>query len=229
MRPMRSPRLAASLASASLVAALSTSALAGEATAPDSESSEDGDARPTADGSSDRASAHRPSPKRAATAQLPTEPPEEVWYGYQILLVDGALVGLVFPTSGFTSLGVFLGGPVVHLANGHPWRAVGSYLLRTGMFGAGALIGVAVGNAAEKRAHAGCVKTNTEDCHSEWPGLMEALIGGFAGLIGASVIDATVLAWEDAPAATPASTGVRVAPSLAMVEGGGTLGIAGVF
>lgn len=226
---MHSPRLGASLVSAVLLTALSTSALAVEAAAPESEASEDGDARPTTDGSTDRASAHRGEPMRAPTEPVLPEPPVKVWYGYQILLVDGALVGLVFPTDGFTAVCLPFGGPIVHLANGHSGRALGSLALRGGMLYLGSTVGLGVGNAAAKRANAGCVKSEHEECHSDLQGIKEALIGGFLGLAGASVIDATVLAWEDAPAATPTSTGLRVAPTFAMVEGGGTLGIVGVF
>ncbi len=228
---MHSPRLAASLASAVFVTALSATALAGELPAPDFE---DWDASPASVGTVDRAPTHLAKPKRAPKAQLPAESREEIWYGEQILAVDFGSIFLALPTFGVSLAGLVVGGPIVHWAHGNPGRAVGSLALRGGMGGLGAMLAFAVSEGARRREDEECARKgySGESCYGDFGdlrGVGAAAIGFAVGLIGASVIDATVLAWEDAPAATPTSTGLRVAPTFAMVEGGGTLGIVGVF
>lgn len=223
---MSIPRLTVALASASFVTALSTCALAGP-------SSDFGDrpSSPKVDQAADEVPAHRTNPRLASSAPVLPEPPGKVWHGYQILLADTALVALAYGTTGQMLYGLGASGPLIHLANGHPWRALGSLALRVGMAGGGMFIGLAVG-----RAEAG---TDDEACRQPGNGLCSfdqaivtiayVLVGSAVGIAGASLIDAGALAWEDAPAARPAPTGLRVAPSFARVEGGGTLGIAGVF
>ncbi len=164
-------------------------------------------------------------------AQRPTKTETEGWYGYQILLVDVGSLALAYSTSGVSLLGTGLSGPMIHWAHGHPRRALRSMLMRVGMAGAGTLIGTVVINVLLERGEAECIRRGDDECGDgrEFASLLWGLAGFGVGIIGASVLDSAVLAWDDPPSPKPAPTGLRVAPSFAVVEGGGTLGVVGMF
>ncbi|MBI5531383.1 MAG: hypothetical protein HY898_01620 [Deltaproteobacteria bacterium] len=155
------------------------------------------------------------------------------WYGYQILgaSVPGHVaMGLSLSDNWHDSaaLGISLwgvGGPIVHLLNRHPVRALGSFLLRGVFLGAGFYAGLSSGCTAES----GCWSSSAFE----------------AVLVGGSVFDALVLGWESvedrapsAPRATPPQPsgpgrpmhrGLALQPLLAVQPNRAFFGLAGQF
>jgi hypothetical protein len=125
----------------------------------------------------------------SSSTQAPP-PAQSQWYGWQILGIDAATVfaagaapNAVAPVAPYILLG---SGPAVHLAHGHPGRALGSALLRAGLPAAGLFIGAASAN---------CSQSNIDD--DDLCGLGEAIVGGLVGVASAEIIDAGFLAWDD--------------------------------
>lgn len=113
------------------------------------------------------------------------------WYGWQTLIADAATVTLVPAVAsqldkdgGAIALGMvssyLLASPIIHLAHGRPGIAAASLGLRTGMPMTGALLGAALSG----------------DCRGSFCGLEGAAIGFVLGVLGASALDAAVLARE---------------------------------
>lgn len=130
-------------------------------------------------------------------------------YGSQILVVDAVAaavavggVGLyaagshgLGTTLGFLGVvGLQLGAPIVHFRHGKVGTGFGSLGMRLafelvgGAIGAG--LGSAIGNKSSSCGDVPCIDSGA------WAG---ALVGASVGLIGAIVVDATVLAHEDPP------------------------------
>lgn len=115
------------------------------------------------------------------------------WYGWQLLLADGAALGLALApfednargaALGVGMTGLFANGAIVHMGNGHPGAASRS-LLRLPVFLLGRLVGWAAGNLF-------CQDTGCKDPIEDW--------SGYAGL-GVMVIYDHVAAWRPRPSA----------------------------
>lgn len=98
-------------------------------------------------------SATAPPSNWASRHQTPRS--QEVWYGYQTLLVDGLFAGVLLIGVGTQTdemvttggLGYVFGGPVVHWAHGEVGRGFGSFGFRLGLPLAGAILGSLVPSA----------------------------------------------------------------------------------
>ncbi|MBI5533761.1 MAG: hypothetical protein HY898_13660 [Deltaproteobacteria bacterium] len=140
------------------------------------------------------------------------------WYGWQILLADGAGIALFYASLQASShsdtraieltagLGIYgLGGPIIHVVHGNPGRAT----LSLGMRGIPILAGFAASDAG--------------DIGSALGGAMLALATG----LGAVAIDSAALAYEDKPekpAPRPGAVRWTVAPTFGRNSGGLSLG-----
>lgn len=109
----------------------------------------------------------------------PPEPElESRWYGWQILIVDGASIVTMPILVGVG--GYFLGGPIVHAAHGHWGTSAASLGVRV----AGPIIGIAAMGGF--------------DCKGDFCGL-GALVGAVAGAGGAIALDVALFAHEKVP------------------------------
>jgi hypothetical protein len=184
------------------------------------------------------ASDGRPAPDRAGSDNAPEVEPAVHWYGWQTLLVDAAgpaalltaraAVGPSFPSTvgpAFWVAGAStyaLGAPVVHAAHGQWGRAAGSLGLRLGLPLGAALVGYGIAQATFQGGDGG-------DDHGGARATVLNLFtlgGGLAGAITASFVDAYALAYEPE---TRASDKPVVAPTVSLVRGGGSVGLAGQF
>jgi len=94
-----------------------------------------------------------PTPLRVRPA---TSAPTEVSYRGQLLLVDLLGAGIIALGAGLESTEAavagasvgMLGGPIVHAVHRRPLTALGSFGLRAGVVGLGALAGYATGESA---------------------------------------------------------------------------------
>lgn len=172
---------------------------------------------------------------------MPGYADRDTWYGWQTIASDLVAVGLTTgsalsdartaPALGLGGLGVYaLGAPIVHTAHGHVARGGVDLGLRlgapiAGLF-AGFVTGLVIAFIAPPR------RCGSDQCFWAYP-LGGALIGGGAGVLTASAVDAAFFAWDGAPARAPAAArapALRLAPTWAALPGGGaTGGIAGTF
>ena len=135
-------------------------------------------------------------------ALLAAAPAEEThWYGWQTLATDAGSIAFAAATAAHgaadtpsTVLGItsaafyFAGGPLVHLAHGRGKEALSDFLLRAGIpLGAGLLGAAIVGGSSSRSA--------SDDCGS-CSAMVGFLLGAGLGGIGASALDAAVLARE---------------------------------
>src|SRR3954470_17526274 len=117
-------------------------------------------------------------------------------------------------TGGLYTVGL-LGGafvtPIIHGMRGHGGRALGSYLLRSGLMGIGGMIGVAsAGRCAD----------------TEWFCGLDRMVPGMAGgLVAASVLDAVFLTDET----VERPSGPQWTPIVAPRAGGATVGLVAAF
>ncbi len=151
-----------------------------------------------------------------ARAQQKADRPsrESEWYGGQTLAIDGGALALLLlsqkndaaPTMALAAY-VF-GGPIVHLAHARPGAALGSLGLR---------VLTPITFAA--------VAASTTDCHADedFCGYAEVILGGLAGAVAASAIDAAVLARR------PAEPAPRLAPAVAVSKDQRALLLTGTF
>ncbi|MGH7283824.1 MAG: hypothetical protein ACRELY_20045 [Polyangiaceae bacterium] len=180
----------------------------------------------------------------ASDAESPPEPTvvtEHRWYGWQNLSSDGVALTL-FVVAGETSpyggrtlfwmnppwaiagASVFaLGGPIVHLAHGHPLRAIGSLVMRAAMSSALALPIVVGGERTRTSGVDGGENANVYDGF--------AAIFAIFGAAGAVAIDATIMSREEKRVVVEpqASRSFSVVPDVAVRPGAGTLGLRGTF
>ncbi len=152
--------------------------------------------------------------------------PERHWYGWQLLIVDGASLGVTAGTevrnpgwvgtaSAVTGLaGLFLGGPIVHLTHRHTGKALGSLALRLvpGVVGYGALL-AACGSFPV------CGSLDSASGDSRWFAL--AFVSGIV-LTAAPFIDDLAIAWEDVPKRPRTASSWQ--PLLAVRPGGAEVG-----
>jgi hypothetical protein len=168
----------------------------------------------------------------------PTNREERVrrWYGWQILLSDGAAIASFVASSngpGWTYFGLSLyagGGPIIHAAHGSGEKVAGSLGLRLGIPLGGALLGAGIG-AATGSGNPNCAFF----CPS--PSLIGAAVGVLVGMIVAPIIDISVLAFDDTPAQPHASAAplrLQLAPVAALPRDSAghvapTMGLVGSF
>ena len=185
-----------------------------------------------------------PSEARADESAItaPTCPPAaevapRTWYGWQTLSADGASTvvlstGIALGSSSsdggmdaaraflIGGLGIFaLGAPVVNLANGEPWRAAGSLGLRAGLPTVGFFVGLASAPSCPVThdSFGPCLK-----------GLDSAAIGALVGMIGASIADASLLAYKTEPKREPKTAAtLGLAPQIDPTRGTYALSLVG--
>jgi hypothetical protein len=184
-----------------------------------------------------------PSSTPAAAAPQATVAPSThtVWYGWQVLLADASVVGLTAAgansstpgASGllwFALVGYLADGPVIHAAHSQYVAAGLSGGMRLVFPVVGALIGGSATScsAAQADGWGGC----------DFVKLGGAAVGLLGGMLTASIVDVTALAWErpGAPdgAARGNEAGPWVLPSVATTTDSEhrrvvSVGVAGVF
>ena len=197
------------------------------------------------------------APQPVVVYDTPPKPPEgpehEIWYGEQTLLLDGAstamFIGAGLTANSRTNLPgmLALGGtlnflfapPIVHFAHGRIGPGFGSFALRVALPLEVAFDGMLIGAALTSN-------NNGEDIPAG--PIYGGLIGLGVGAVGASIIDAALLARyttrevdpeaydpstdaaSDAPKKTSrAKPSIEWAPTASPVTGGATFGVGGVF
>jgi hypothetical protein len=128
------------------------------------------------------------SPARAGTL-------DGEWYGSQVIATDaiswavllGGIKAEVWPVAALGASGLFLGGPVVHVAHGNYGRAGISFGTRVAVPFLGAVIGAAVHEEEDDRVFIPA----------------SVIIGAVLGSIAASAVDIAILAREDDPRTAP--------------------------
>ncbi len=165
---------------------------------------------------------------------------EREWYGWQILLVDGAsFVGLLAAegqrATGVADLTVatyFLGGSVVHWAHGSATKGFGSLGLRVGIPLGGAVLGAVIGTAAYGSSNVVC---GFPLCS---PAVAFGAVGLLLGVVAAPIVDVAVLAYDEQPPARSdahsASSRLQLTPVAALPRDAAghnapTFGLAGSF
>lgn len=149
----------------------------------------------------------------ARAAEAPADPSPS-WYGYQALFADGAAIAGGIATNGVLFVPAYLlGAPAVHAIHRRPLRAFVDLGLRLGLPLAGA---AAVGGSEylATREKGGQLLTF-------------GVLGAASGAIAAMTIDATVLAWEDAPARKESA--LSIAPSVRFFGKEKTFGLVGMW
>lgn len=159
---------------------------------------------------------------------------ESRWYGWQIILVDAATVGISLAAKdGRVAAAGYLGGaPLVHLAHLEPGHAGISLAVRAVAPLAGAALGYGLLSGVD------CNGTRFSGCDA-W--IAATAIGAISGFVAASVVDVALLSREDVPIAdedrTPDARArrdrearrVRILPSVAPASGGAMAGFTGTF
>ena len=165
----------------------------------------------------------------------PPAPPEtrtvDVRYGWQTLAFDGAALamGLVETTSsslhflGPVAVATYVaGGPGVHLHHGHIDRAAGSLGLRVGMPVVGAFIGIGIADANRR----------DDAIEAAVSAMAAGAIGMTVGIVGASLLDAFVLAREskvEVIEPRPAGTVDSWSPAIGLGPHHASIGIQGTL
>jgi hypothetical protein len=150
-------------------------------------------------------------PAAPPTVEASAEPATR-WYGWQILAIDAAALGVAAASDGegaelaLTSL--VLSGPLVHAFHGHGGRALGSLGLRLGAPIAGAYAMAAM-----------CEAGGGGD--DDWGCLGEIVLGFGVGAAVAEVYDVYRARDEVGPP--------RFTPSVRVADGGASVGIGGSF
>jgi hypothetical protein len=227
MRPTASVVLAAGAATALTLASPRASADSNDVAQPPADAKPAGNQTLSSGGVAD-GDARADDPTSMTTAPPRRPSTEERWYGGQTLAMDGAALALVLAgiglhSSGLSGLGglVYLGGgPIVHWAHGHVGTGFGDLGIRAGLPFAGLFVGALSG---------GVIFRND--------GVFGPVLGGVAGflggMVGASVIDAAALSYEDVPVKHSSSRLLVPTFGIDREERGGgtrtTFGLAGSF
>jgi hypothetical protein len=166
------------------------------------------------------------------TPDAPASPVKEHWYGWQTLSTDSVAAMLAsgaIATGGDAefwglSIGTFaLGAPIIHVAHGRPWVALGDFVLRLGVPFVGIYLGAQIDSHQPWKCDANlyCQMRDTA-----------MITGGLIGGVAVSALDAAVFSYE-APAPEKhrvlASSGPRIAPSVALTPRGGRVALVGSF
>jgi hypothetical protein len=223
-------RLALALA---MIVAASPVARADETGESDESSSDDRPGEPDESSSDDR-----PGARDESSSDDRPAAPRTTWYGWETLLSDasvqvlGTAAGLAadagygsgtrqsYVTGAQVLIGAAvvvygLGGPVVHLANGHAGKAAGSLGLRLALPVVGALAGLLLARATCQSGGEGDVPCDA----------IAGVFGFFGGIAAAVAIDAAVLARGPAEPATRS----RLQAAFVPAGGGGTFVLGGRF
>jgi hypothetical protein len=150
----------------------------------------------------------------ALAQPAPVAPPttETRWYGWKILLADGAALGAAYAVhQPALALGWLGTGAMVHAAYGHYGRSVASLVLRAALPVLGATLAA----------------SGTRDCGGDLCGFGEAIGGGLAGAAVAEGID-LVLGIDEREVAPPRPSH-SWAPVTSVGHAGATVGVAARF
>jgi hypothetical protein len=153
----------------------------------------------------------------------PAPKPQRRWYGGEVIATDASSVGLALmgfqldaPELLLPALGGYLfGGPIVHLAEGHPLKSLGSFGLR--------LSPVAVMLTAAALWPA---PTESHELAGYGRGLGILTIG-VVSILPVMIIDSAAIAWEDVPPAPRAS--FTAVPSVMVTKSSIAASLAGSF
>jgi hypothetical protein len=175
----------------------------------------------------------------APQVRAPSAQPPRRWYGWQLLINDAASLSLlvgglsmskgalyqpdtpvmanVMATIGIA--GYWTGAPVLHLVHGRPKAAAGSLALRF----ASPIVGGALGYGL-----ASCSKAAQSE---EWIpcGLAELVLGFSAGVLTATILDASLLAWSPLEPAPRPAPRIGFAPVISNDGKRGELRVFGTF
>jgi hypothetical protein len=192
-------------------------------------------------------------PAQAATSPMPIcapapsavdAPMVDAWYGWQTLTFDGAALAMgltlvaanpadgstVADTLGYGAGATFLlGAPAVHLAHEHPWKALASIGLRAGLPVATALVGGFFASSSGRNGSGQSVDGAIQQFGNVWTGVV---LGSLVGAVGASALDATLIAHERVPAAPPRATVGAIttwAPTVSLLPQGAAVGVRGTL
>jgi len=199
-------------------------------------SSELSPAPPPADVKVDWVAPVPPPPPAEPTPPDHREEPERRWYGWQVMLTDGAALASLAGSGqssgwGYLALALYLGGgPVVHFA--HENVAIGFASLGVRVVGplGGALMGALVGALVQGN-----------NCNGDYfcvpPAVVGLGVGVVVGTLAASIVDIAALSYQKAPVETRAhavSLGLRLAPVAGLPRDSSghavpTFGVAGAF
>ncbi len=149
-----------------------------------------------------------PAPSvRNDTASAPVDPvpfaspPSRTWYGWQTLLADAGATILLYttakPLGGYALVPYFTFAPAVHFANGRVEVGLGSAGLRFGATGRGGARRVRRRQGERELLQEQQPDPETDDDEDMFCDVTPALVGAFVGMIGAMVLDSTLLAWKD--------------------------------
>lgn len=146
------------------------------------------------------------------------------WYGWQILVGQAALTGIVFagvatkaaPVAWVSLMSTPFVGTVVHNLHRDPVKGFISLGMNLAGGAAGALIAGAVGHCRRNVIPANCLEG-------------VAFAGGFIGVQGAALIDALTLAWDKPKAPAWTAQKFQITPTFGAVPGGSMAGIAASF
>jgi hypothetical protein len=150
----------------------------------------------------------------ASASETPADPSARSWYGLQTLVADGGALAGGIATSGTLFFpGYLLGAPIVHAIHGRPLRGFLDLGLRLGLpFAGAALLGGAKYLGSRE---------------SGPPLLAFSVLGAASGAITAVALDATVLAWDDAPARKERA--FSISPTLRFFGKEKTFGLVGMW
>jgi hypothetical protein len=163
---------------------------------------------------------------------LAATPPARVWYGWQVLAADGAMLGLTAGCLATDSIdedvcmlplvGYLVTGPIVHGRHSGGKRLMASLALRAGLPILGALIGAASANCPPR----------DENEFLDLCGLSEMGLGVTIGMGVAVAIDG-LWAFEDAaptqPLPAPSRASWSVTPTVRVSDNSAGFGLAGRF
>lgn len=172
---------------------------------------------------------------RVAHADDAEQPEKRAWYGWQILIVDSALIGLASVATftpqqganagvfGLDALAFWCAAPIVHQLHGP--SSLASFGLHFGMPFAGALVGLVVGSLVDPCA---ATPRSFDFCFIARGAGPGAGAGVLAGAGVAMLIDSFAFAWEPArDSASSSSSSWTFAPH--MFARGATLTLGRAF
>ena len=144
--------------------------------------------------------------------------PARTWYGNQTIVVDvastllmvGGLAGHVDAVFLIGLAGYAFGGPAIHAVHGRPEITLASFFVRFAVPAVTGLIGAGIGDATLRR------QPSFNDGSFLSPPVAGALVGVPLGMVGAMVLDSSLLAWTPAPPTARPRPVVTLAPRLAI-------------
>ncbi len=150
-------------------------------------------------------------PPDTPAAPEPPRPTYRRWYGWQTLLADGLWVASASVQPALAPIGYLTFAPLVHAAHGHPGKPFASLGVRVGLPLGGLLLGAGAGAFVDGGEFFG------------------APLGLVSGLVGAIVMDAAVIANEDAPLSARSPRRAILWPNATVTANAASVGFAGFF